>query len=85
MSDGLKVIPDALKIIPDGLKVISDGPALLFFSSISTDRRNRPLQSLHPLRRYKICLRIFTPVRAKTARTGDPDSGWAHACITAQI
>jgi hypothetical protein len=61
IPDALKIIPDGLKIISDGLKVISDGPALLFFSRISTDRRNRPLQSLHPLRRYKICLRIFTP------------------------
>jgi hypothetical protein len=75
IPDALKIIPDALKIIPDALKIISDalkiisdaskvtsdGPALLFFSSISTDRRNRPPQSLHPLRRYKICLRIFTP------------------------
>jgi hypothetical protein len=52
------VIPDALKIISDASKVTSNGPALLFFSSISTDRRNRPLQSL---RRYKICRRIFTP------------------------
>jgi hypothetical protein len=30
-------------------------------------------------------LRILTPVRAKPARTGDPDSRYAHARITTQI